>query len=199
MSAAFSAKNILREAGADGACPPEIAACVEANLARLEQRVADDATWASATVAKDRDGILVRYVADPVTGERWYRTDCTYGGVSAEQVFQALKYENRQWDPVVATPAYLRSYELAGRHADVVCFTSKPQAGGIISARAFAGVRHTRRTQHEGTVRIVLSVCDAPAEYARTWFDMTDAEKCVRASSFPGGAPTPLPRRKSPH
>ena len=130
MAATFSANNFTRAPRTDGPCPADLAEAVDSNLSKFEERVADDATWLQARVAKDRAGVLVRY--RDYDGTRWYRVDLEVTGVTADAMAEALKYEHRQWDPVITTPSYLRCYAHGPSCVDVVCYTTRPQAGGII-------------------------------------------------------------------
>ena len=57
----------------------------------------------------------------------------TIQGANAEQVRQAMQYENR-WgvDPAITTPAYLKRFVDAsdGSEIDIVTYASLPAAGG---------------------------------------------------------------------
>ena len=81
------------------------------------------AGWESAKVAKQSGGIRVRF-RDGSSGWRTFRIDAIFEGVTAEQVSDGLKYENRckpsGWDPSMQTPCYLKSHSHDAHGVDIL-------------------------------------------------------------------------------
>jgi len=157
--AAFSEQHARRAETTDGACPADLAAAAEAALAGFERALADVDSWDAAKVAKDRGGIRVRSRPAAGSAAHTFRVDATFEGLRAQQLADAFKYENRlDWDPTITTPAYLQRYAHGEHTVDVVCYTTKPAAGGMVSSRGFVDLRFTVRVDDPaaGTSRTVI-------------------------------------------
>jgi hypothetical protein len=70
----------------------------------------------------------------------------------------------------------------------VVCYTTKPAAGGMIASRGFVDLRLTVRADDAaaGTSRTVILNSEAPSPYADGWFALADKEERVRARNLAG-------------
>lgn len=119
-----------------------------------------------------------------------------FRGIRADELFDAFLYENRtRWDPALSSVAYLRRYATvksppASRWMDVVTYTTRPAAGGMISGRAFLDLRHTVRTvRHEGLSdgRRLELVEFASASAGSQWFEPAALEAALEAGRGIGG------------
>lgn len=182
-AAAYAKFNKTRSAAIDGECPTRLAEAAEESLALFKQQV--DAGWENAKVSKHSGGVRVRY-RDSGTGQRTFRVDATFAGVTAEQVSDGLKYEHRAaWDPTMQTPCYLKSYAHGAHGVDLLGYSTAPAAGGLVSSRAFCDLRFTCRAQAgEETTNVISSA--PPDDFAAGWFGLTDKGGQVRARNLPG-------------
>jgi len=148
--------------------------------------------WSESTLVKDRGGVRVCFIDRPGEEiERVYRIDMAMRGLTIDDFSEGLRYENRPWDPVVTTPAYLKRFAYgADETVDVCGYTTKPAAAGIISSRSFVDARYIKRREEGGATYLYIPICEADreviAEYAAPWFALTDKEGGVRGRNAAG-------------
>lgn len=192
--AAFSAAHRLPPP-AGGAPPSLVLSELEASLAAYLAAEADP-EWEHATVNQRRPNLTVRSRRREESAALEFRCDVSLVARSADEVHDALLYENRiEWDPNVLSPAYLELFEAAadGLRVDVCGFCSRPAAMGLISGRAFADLRGTRRlTAADGAVEYVTTsvtpsaAARAAAAASAEWIGWAEAAGLVTARNLRG-------------
>jgi len=81
--AEHAAEHAARAAGADGECPPALAAACEEALARLQEALAERG-WRGAKASRS-GGVFVRSRELAGSSARTFRVDAAFDGVTVEQ------------------------------------------------------------------------------------------------------------------
>ena len=151
------------EPGTDGTPPESVQRIADAFLQAHAERRVDPTPWGKP--AKAHGGVTCHSRPRPGTRSLEFLTQATFTGIRADALWHSFLYENRiSWDPAVSSVSYLRRYarrvddtpsaadspaaEGGYKAIDVVTYTTKPAAGGLISGRAFMDMRHTHRSCH---------------------------------------------------
>lgn len=153
--------------GASGPPPAEVVALLAEHFAAAaKNRV--DLRWNTAKLVRKKGGIHIRCrPVSPSSPTQWWRLEFSIRGVnSAQQVNDAFAPEHRvTWDPTIAGDRYLARWLAVGdtQYAMTAQYT-KPEAGGLISGRAFETVGATSVSYSADSPYTILSVGFSGAE-----------------------------------